>query len=207
MEGYHEKAREENRLNMDPINIIAGLNLIATFGANLTGAKKGLKSTVSVAKEKPQTFLQKIPLVLSTLTLVLFLLGLFQVGTFSYTDDYQPLRLGGLIVYLVFSWIQIKAYKTLGDSYSQEIVIHKHHKLVTKGVFKKIRHPQYLAQILMDLGAGIAVLSYLVIPLALIEIPVLIMRALFEEKLLEKYFKEEFKKYKSNSGFMIPFIG
>jgi len=192
---------------MDPINIIAGLNLIATFGANLTGAKKGLKSTVSVTREKPDTFLQKIPLVLSILTLILFILGLFRVGTFSYEDSYQTLRLAGLLIYLIFSWIQINAYKTLGDNYSQEVLIHKHHKLVTKGIFKTIRHPQYLSQILMDLGAGIAVLSYLVIPLALIEIPVLIMRASLEDKLLAKYFKEEFRNYKSKSGFMIPFIG
>lgn len=192
---------------MDPINIIAGLNLIATFGANLTGAKKGIKSVVSVAREKPSTFLQKIPLVLSTLTLFLFILGIFRIGTFDYTDNYQNIRLAGLIVYLFFSWTQIKAYKTLGDNYSQEILIHKHHKLVTKGIFKTIRHPQYLSQILMDLGAGFAVLSYLVIPLALIEIPILIMRASIEDKLLEKYFKEEFGKYKSKSGFMFPYIG
>lgn len=192
---------------MDPINIIAGLNLLATFGANITGAKKGLKSSVTVAKEKPATYLQKVPLVLSTLTLLLFILGIFRVGTVDYTGDNQVFRLAGLLVYLLFSWIQISAYKTLGDNYSQEVLIHRHHKLVTKGVFKTIRHPQYLSQILMDLGAGIAVMSYLVVPLAIIEIPILIMRASLEDRLLEKYFKEEFKKYKSGSGFMIPFIG
>jgi len=46
---------------MDPINIIILLNIIATFGANVTGAKRGLKSTVSEIKEKPKTFLQKFP--------------------------------------------------------------------------------------------------------------------------------------------------
>ena len=42
---------------MDPINIIVGLNIIASFGANLTGAKKGLKSTVTPVKERPKTYL------------------------------------------------------------------------------------------------------------------------------------------------------
>ncbi len=192
---------------MDPINIIAGLNLIATFGANVTGAKKGLKSTVTVAKEKPVSFLQKIPLAISVLAIILFILAIFQVGTFSYIPEYQNIRLVGLIFYLVFSWMQIAAFKTLGDSYSQEVLIYRHHKLITKGPFRFIRHPQYLSQILMDLGAGFATLSYLVIPLAVIEIPILIMRALLEEKLLNKNFKEEFLNYKSKSGFMLPFIG
>lgn len=192
---------------MDPINIIVGLNLIATFGANITGAKKGLKSTVTVAKEKPTTFLQKVPLIISVLAIIFFVLAIFQVGTFSYEPEYQSIRLIGLILYMVFSWVQIYSFKTLGDSYSQEVLIYRHHKLVTKGPFKFIRHPQYLSQILMDLGAGFATLSFLVTPLAVIEIPILIMRALLEEKLLNKNFKEEFKNYKSKSGFMLPFIG
>jgi protein-S-isoprenylcysteine O-methyltransferase Ste14 len=59
----------------------------------------------------------------------------------------------------------------------------------------------------MDLGAGLATFSFLVTPLAIIEIPILIMRANLEEKLLDKNFKGEFQEYKSKSGFMLPFIG
>jgi protein-S-isoprenylcysteine O-methyltransferase Ste14 len=192
---------------MDPINIIAGLNLIATFGANLTGARKGLKSAVTVAKEKPVTFLQKVPLVISVFSLIFFILAIFQVGTFVYKPEYQNIRIIALIVYFAFSWLQIISFKALGDNYSQEVLIYRHHKLVTKGPFRFIRHPQYMSQILMDLGAGIATFSFLVTPLAIIEIPILIMRANLEEKLLNKNFKEEFQKYKSKSGFMVPFIG
>ncbi len=191
---------------MDPINIIAGLNLIATFGANFTGAKKSLRSTVGASKEKPKTYLQKIPLFLATLTLIGLILGVFQIGTFPYNENLMTLRLIGLIFYLTFSWFQIWAYRTLGESYSQEIVIFKNHKLVTSGPFKVIRHPQYLSQILMDLGGGLATLSFLVIPLAIIQIPFVIMRANLEEKLLAKHIKE-FAGYKNKSGFMIPFIG
>ena len=64
-----------------------------------------------------------------------------------------------------------------------------------------------MSQILVDLGAGIALMSYIIVPLALIEIPFLIMRAQLEDKLLQKNFKNEFSEYKKRSGFMIPFIG
>lgn len=192
---------------MDPINIIAGLNLLVTFAANSSGAKKGLKSTFSVSREKPKTFLQKVPLVFAVLTLIGFILGLFQVLTLEYSNENQTLRIIGLILYLIFSWIQIWAYKSLGENYSQEIQIFKNHKLVTNGPFKFIRHPQYLSQILMDLGAGILTLSYFVIPLAILQIPLLIMRASLEDKLLQKHFGDEFNQYKSKSGFIIPFIG
>jgi methyltransferase len=193
---------------MDPINIIVGLNIIASFGANLTGAKKGLKSTVTPVKERPKTYLQKLPLVIATMTLVALILGVFQIGTLEYEKNPQMtnFRLIGLIVYICFSWIQIWAYKSLGQSYSQEIVVFKDHKLAEKGPFKFIRHPQYLSQILVDLGGGFATLSYILIPIAIVQIPILVIRASFEEKLLSKHFKEEFEQYKKSRGFMLPFI-
>jgi protein-S-isoprenylcysteine O-methyltransferase Ste14 len=192
---------------MDPINIIVGLNLIATFAANMSGAKKGLKSTVSPAKERPKTYLQKLPLIFATAILIALIFAVFQIGTLEYNDENRTIRLIGLLFYLVFSWIQIWAYKTLGENYSQEILIFKKHELVTKGPFKTIRHPQYLSQILMDLGAGLATLSFVILPLALISIPFVIMRGMMEEKLLANNFEETFKNYKSKSGFMIPYIG
>jgi protein-S-isoprenylcysteine O-methyltransferase Ste14 len=50
-------------------------------------------------------------------------------------------------------------------------------------------------------------LSFVLFPLALIQIPFLILRAKEEEKLFLKYFPEEFRTYKEKSGFMLPFIG
>jgi protein-S-isoprenylcysteine O-methyltransferase Ste14 len=192
---------------MDPVNIIILLNVIATFGANVTGAKRGLKSTVAEIKEKPKTFLQKFPPVVSMLSLVALVLAVFQIGTLEYTEEFNSIRYLGLAVYLLFSWIQVWSFKTLGDNYSQDIMVKKKHELVTKGPFKVIRHPQYLCQILLDLGAATATLGYIVGGLALIEIPIYILRASMEDKLLNKHFADEFSAYKKKSGFMIPFIG
>jgi protein-S-isoprenylcysteine O-methyltransferase Ste14 len=192
---------------MDPINIFVGLNLVATFGANMSGAKRGLKEKLTVHKEKPKTYLQKFPLILSALSLVAIIFGVFEMGTLEYKPEFENARLLGLVAYIAFSWFQIWAYKTLGENYSQDILILKDHKLVTSGPFKFIRHPQYLSQILLDIGAGVATLSYIVIIIALIEIPFLIMRAMLEEKILAKHFKENFSEYKSKSSFMLPFLG
>lgn len=191
---------------MDPINILLGLNLVATFGAHYSGAKTGFRSVVGAAKEKPKSILQYIPVYLSTLTLIAIILGVFKTGTLEYLPSYETARIIGLICFLVFSWIQIISIKTLSENYSQDIIILKNHKLVTRGIFGIIRHPQYFAQILMDLGAAVALLSYIVLPLAVIEIPLLIMRASMEDRLLAKHFKDEFTAYKKKSGFFIPFI-
>jgi len=190
---------------MDPINIIIGLNIIATLGANVSGAKKELKSKISVAKERPKTYLQKLPLILSTFTLILLILGNFQIGTLQYNSEYNVLRIAALIVYLLFSWIQIWSYKTLGENYSQDILIFRTHKIVSKGLYRVIRHPQYLSQIIIDLAAAFATLSYILLPLAIAQIPLLLLRARFEEKLLEKHFKQDFTDYKNRTRFIFPF--
>jgi protein-S-isoprenylcysteine O-methyltransferase Ste14 len=192
---------------MDPINIIIGLNIIVTFGANVGTAKKGFRSTITAYKEKPKSWLQNIPVMFTVLTLVALILGVFRLGVIDYKPEYLTLRSVGLIIYLIFSWVQIWAFKTLGENYSQEVLIYKNHELINKGPYSILRHPQYLSQILMDIGGGIALMSYILLPLAIIEIPFLIMRALLEERLLEKNFKEQFSTYKKKTGFLIPFIG
>lgn len=192
---------------MDPINIIIGLNIIATFGANIGAAKKGIKDKLGVSKDKPKSYLQTLPLILSTITLVILIVSLFQIGTLEYKPDNQMFRIVGLVFYLIFSWIQILATKSLGDNFSQDIVIKKDHKLITSGPFKLIRHPQYLSQFLLDAGGAVATLSLILAPLALIQIPFLYLRASLEDKLLEKHFGENFRNYKKKSGMFLPFVG
>ncbi|WP_304132520.1 isoprenylcysteine carboxylmethyltransferase family protein [Ignavibacterium album] len=192
---------------MDPINIFIAINIIATFVANVSGAKKGVKDKVAVFRDKPKTYLQTLPLVISTVNLLILILAVFQIGTLTYEQKFFSLRIISLIVYLIFSWIQIWSFKTLGEYYSQEIAVRKEHKIISAGPYKIIRHPQYLSQIFVDLAGAVATLSFVLFPLALIQIPLLILRAKEEEKLFLKYFPEEFKTYKEKSGFMLPFIG
>ncbi|MCA2005063.1 MAG: hypothetical protein LDL01_04625, partial [Ignavibacterium sp.] len=162
---------------MDPINIFIAINIIATFAANVGGAKKGVKDKVAVFRDKPKTYLQTLPLAISTVNLLILILAVFQIGTLNYEQKYLTLRIIALIVYLIFSWIQIWSFKTLGEYYSQEIAIRKEHKIISAGPYKIIRHPQYLSQIFVDLAGAIATLSFVLFPLALIQIPFLILRA------------------------------
>ena len=192
---------------MDPINIIIGLNFIATFGANVGAAKKGIKDKVGIFKDKPKTYLQTLPLILSTIALVVLIVSLFQVGTLEYKTEHQTFRIIGLVFYIIFSWVQIWSTKVLDDNFSQDIAIKRDHHLVTNGPFKFIRHPQYLSQFLMDIGGAAATLSFILAPLALIQIPFLFMRASMEDKLLEKHFGENFRSYKKKTGMIFPFIG
>lgn len=195
---------------MDPINLLLGISLFVSMTANYSGARKGLKTSITKVIERPVTILQKFPPNIAALVLVLVIAGIFGLGTMddNFKAKYQTVRIAGLAVFILFSWMQIAAYKSLGENYAPDIVILKGHKLFRGGMYKFIRHPQYLGQVLSDLGAAAALTSFVAFPLViLIEIPLFIMRASFEEKTMANHFGAEYEDYKKSTGFMIPFIG
>ena len=193
---------------MDSINIISFIVLIVSIAANSTATKGGLKKTVIKSERRPKTYLQKAPLNISALILIIQILGVFQIGTLNYSTELQYIRIVGVIVFVIFAWLQVYSFRNLKSFYSQDIAILKNHQLITTGIHKTVRHPQYISQIISDLGMGFALLGYLIIPLVIfIEFPLFILRAKKEEKMMTEYFGEKFIEYKKTSGFIIPFIG
>ena len=195
---------------MDPINILLGLALFVSIAANFSGSKKGMKAKVVNVEKRPKTYLQKLPLNISALIVILEILAVFGIGALNaeMLEKYTIIRIVGLVMFITFSWMQTLTYKKLGEYYSPEIAVFKSHKLVTDGWYKSIRHPQYLFQILSDFGAGIATLSFLVVPMVIIVLlPLFILRAKYEELLFAEKFVSEWSEYKKRSGFLLPFLG
>lgn len=196
---------------MDPIiNIIVAINLFVSMSANLSGAKKGIKASLSNVEKKPKTYLQKVPPNVAAIVFIATILAIFNLGVFSdeIKNEYFELRIIGLVLFVLFSWVQVFSFKSLGEFYSQDILIFKKHKLKMDGPYSFLRHPQYVSQLLSDLGAAIALMGFILIPLVvLVQIPLFILRAKAEDNLLQNHFKEDFITYKKKSGFFIPFIG
>jgi len=109
------------------------------------------------------------------------------------------LIIGGII--MVTSRIQLGRYGTP--------VVHtgEEHKLVTKGLYKIVRHPMYFGAILMMLGPYIAFRSLFVLIATVISyIPLMRARIKIEEETLIGTFGEEYKKYIRQTKKLIPFI-
>ena len=122
---------------MDAINIISLVALIFSLYVNSSATKGGLKGAVTKNEMKPKTYLQKTPLNISALILVIQILGLFQIGTLELGDNLLPLRLLGVILFIIFSWLQVTSFKNLKESYSQEIVV-KFHKVVYETLYNLV---------------------------------------------------------------------
>jgi protein-S-isoprenylcysteine O-methyltransferase Ste14 len=109
------------------------------------------------------------------------------------------LIIGGII--MIISRIQLGKYGTP--------VVHtgETHKLVTKGLYKIVRHPMYFGAILMMLGPYIAFRSIIVLICTVISyIPLMRLRIGFEEETLIGAFGDEYRNYIKQTKKLIPFI-
>ncbi|MDH4208921.1 MAG: isoprenylcysteine carboxylmethyltransferase family protein [Anaerolineae bacterium] len=80
-------------------------------------------------------------------------------------------------------------------------------RLVTTGPFRIVRHPTYLAMLVMAFGLALALRSVLGMAVAaVVFIPFTIYRARLEEQSLEERFGDVWKAYRSTTHFMLPLI-
>lgn len=107
--------------------------------------------------------------------------------------------IGGLI--MIISRIQLGKYGTP--------VIHtgKDHKLVTKGLYKYVRHPMYSGATIMMLGPYLAFRSlFVLIGMVIFFIPLMRMRMKMEEETLLGTFGDEYRDYIKRTKRFIPYI-
>ena len=114
------------------------------------------------------------------------------------TGPLTPARIAGLALTIIGIVPLTIARFNLGDSFS---IAPEARKLVTHGIYSRIRHPVYVFATLIIAGVAF----YLRIPLLLLVlapmIPVQIARARREEQVLESKFGEEYRAYRRKTWF------
>lgn len=101
--------------------------------------------------------------------------------------------------------IKYKAFRTLGEFYSSEIEIRNEHKLIRSGLYRHIRHPAYLSNLLDFIAVPLLANSFFTIAWSFpVQIVLLQIRIRLEEKELIKKFGKEYAEYKKQTGSLIP---
>ncbi len=142
----------------------------------------------------------------------LILLGLFLVvwagdsfflhkSTFG--SDYVPLFIRLVILALT---LITAAYLSLSG---HVVVAHgeRPNAVLSRGAFRYVRHPLYLAAILFYLGLAVSTASLFSLALLVIIFLFYNYIASYEEKLMEIKFGEDYKSYKNRIGKWVPRIG
>ncbi len=144
-----------------------------------------------------------------TLFFILFYLVIrFNVGIIRYGEINLRLTLLilGTLVIIFGTYINIQGRLVLGKNWANQIKIYKKHYLVTEYPYNLVRHPLYASLIWMFYAASLIYLNWLAFLLnTFIFVPMMILRAKQEEKLLRIQFKE-YSEYQRKVGMFFPRI-
>lgn len=120
-----------------------------------------------------------------------------------YQDD--RFRAAGMIVLIAATLLYIPSMKFLGDNYSPFFDSHLPFRIVTQGPYRYIRHPVYLANILLSAGYTIASSSLWVLALGGYGVFKVSKALIKEESYLSQTFPR-YKDYQAKTARLIPFI-
>lgn len=111
----------------------------------------------------------------------------------------------GTIILSVSLWLFWRSHVDLGANWSATLEIRKGHELITRGVYRLIRHPMYLAILLFGLAQGLLLPNWLAGWLALGTFLLLyIVRFPREEQMMRDQFGQAYDDYARRTGRLIP---
>jgi protein-S-isoprenylcysteine O-methyltransferase Ste14 len=109
-----------------------------------------------------------------------------------------------VVLLAVGGTLRLAPVYVLGRRFSGLVAIQPGHRLVTTGLYAKIRHPSYLGLLVTSLGWGLAFRSGVGVLLAVVTLVPLLARIRAEEALLLSEFGAEYEAYRARTARLIP---
>jgi len=119
---------------------------------------------------------------------------------------FDLVSLNGLVLLLVGSAIRVQARRTLGNYFSPVVRILPEHKLTRYGIYKYIRHPGYLGELLLYFSVPLLFHSLYGFLVMVFLIPFILYRIRVEEQMLIEKFGDEYRDYMRKSKRFIPYV-
>jgi len=116
-----------------------------------------------------------------------------------------------LVAAAVLVWggiaFRLWAVLTLGRFFRTSVLVHDDHKLITRGPYRRLRHPSYTGTFVTVLGIGMFMGNWLSIVLSLsLTMIAFGIRMAAEEQALAGKFGEAYAERRRNTWAVIPFI-
>ena len=120
-----------------------------------------------------------------------------------------PLRFGplvaGVICFVIGLWLFYKSHADLGEHWSITLEVREQHRLITQGVYRRIRHPMYSALVLYSLGHALVIPNWVAGPSNVVAFAILFaLRVHAEEQMMSDAFGDEYATYAARTKRLIP---
>jgi len=122
--------------------------------------------------------------------------------------DYPPHMvpfLAGIACLAAGLWLLYRSHADLGESWSITLELHADHRLVTRGVYRSVRHPMYLALLLYAMGQALVLPNWVAGPAYLVAMAILFaLRVGPEERMMLESFGKDYEAYVARTSRLVP---
>jgi protein-S-isoprenylcysteine O-methyltransferase len=127
-----------------------------------------------------------------------------EIGRLLQADTFFLL---GIILFSLGLVIRLKSIMTLKQQFTYIVTKVENHELIESGLYKYIRHPGYLGQIIIFLGISTSLSNWLSVLLMITSVLIgYIYRITIEEKFMTNQIGEKYVNYQKRTKKLIPFI-
>jgi protein-S-isoprenylcysteine O-methyltransferase Ste14 len=138
------------------------------------------------------------------LLLLAALLNHFQIGI---VEPHLVFTAIGVVLMAAGVVLRVVAMQTLGKFFTVTLRIREGHHVVSDGIYRRVRHPGYLADIIFFFGSGIATSNVITTVLILgVILTGFVRRIAEEERMLTDQLGKEYSDYKTRTWKLIPFV-
>jgi protein-S-isoprenylcysteine O-methyltransferase Ste14 len=111
----------------------------------------------------------------------------------------------GLALYGTGLVLLYRSHRDLADQWSISLEIREEHALVTKGVYRRVRHPMYLALLLYGAGQALVLPNFVAGPAYLAATVALVaLRMAPEERMMAETFGPSYREYAARTPRLLP---
>src|SRR5258708_14284751 len=122
--------------------------------------------------------------------------------------NYSPSLLAfglGIFVVVVALWLFWRSHADLGRNWSVSLEIRDDHTLITQGVYRHIRHPMYAALWLIMIAQTLLLSNWIAGFSGIVAFGIMyFLRVPKEENMMIEEFGEQYQRYMSKTGRIIP---
>ena len=152
-----------------------------------------------------------LEIVVLTSAWLAFFLPLIWVVTPAFASmDYalRPVPLvAGTLCFALGLWLIHRSHADLGTNWSVTLELREEHRLVTKGVYRRVRHPMYSALFIYSAGQALVLPNYLAGPSSVVAMGLLFaLRVGAEERMMLEAFGSEYEAYRERTKRLVPGI-
>jgi protein-S-isoprenylcysteine O-methyltransferase Ste14 len=197
-----EQHKKENARMDIKLIIIIGFSYLYGFFEVFMNLRQNRKGKVTVSNDKGSLW---VLYGLITLGYVLsFAIGATRIGRMNGWDTFFAVGAALVVIGLA---IRITSILTLKQNFTYSVAKVADHELIETGLYKFIRHPGYLGQLLIFIGISISVSNWLSILLMMIPVTIgYLYRIKVEESFMVAQLGENYLNYQKRTKRIIPII-